>query len=119
MPLLLISYMLQFFDKTTLGYTAILGIQADTVSLLRLVRVNAQKINTFEAFKRNRLLVGLFDILLRLLDCLLPCLSCLRKIPSWKVPRRLRSVMGSHPHLPRRCYELRRPHGFTVPSRRF
>ncbi|OBT95747.1 hypothetical protein VE01_06411 [Pseudogymnoascus verrucosus] len=30
MPLLLISYMLQFFDKTTLGYTAILGIQADT-----------------------------------------------------------------------------------------
>ena len=34
MPLLLISYMLQFFDKTTLGYTGILGIQADTVSLL-------------------------------------------------------------------------------------
>lgn len=33
MPLLLISYALQFFDKTTLGYTAILGIQKDTVSL--------------------------------------------------------------------------------------
>lgn len=32
MPLLLISYALQFFDKTTLGYTAILGIQHDTVS---------------------------------------------------------------------------------------
>ena len=31
MPLLLISYALQFFDKTTLGYTAILGIQQDTV----------------------------------------------------------------------------------------
>jgi ACS family allantoate permease-like MFS transporter len=30
MPLLLISYMLQFFDKAALGYTAILGIQADT-----------------------------------------------------------------------------------------
>jgi MFS family permease len=33
MPLLVVSYMLQFFDKTTLGYTAILGIQADTVGL--------------------------------------------------------------------------------------
>ncbi|TQV90631.1 vitamin H transporter [Cordyceps javanica] len=30
MPLLLISYALQFFDKTSLGYTAILGIQEDT-----------------------------------------------------------------------------------------
>ncbi|KAJ3495451.1 hypothetical protein NLG97_g3391 [Lecanicillium saksenae] len=30
MPLLLFSYALQFFDKTTLGYTAILGIQEDT-----------------------------------------------------------------------------------------
>ncbi|CEJ87121.1 hypothetical protein VHEMI04310 [[Torrubiella] hemipterigena] len=30
MPLLLFSYALQFFDKTTLGYTAILGIQHDT-----------------------------------------------------------------------------------------
>ena len=27
---MLVSYMLQFFDKTTLGYTAILGLQADT-----------------------------------------------------------------------------------------
>jgi hypothetical protein len=34
MPLLVISYMLQFFDKTTLGYTAILGIQQDTVTTL-------------------------------------------------------------------------------------
>lgn len=33
MPLLLVSYALQFFDKTTLGYTAILGIQEDTVSI--------------------------------------------------------------------------------------
>lgn len=31
MPLLLVSYALQFFDKTTLGYAAILGIQEDTV----------------------------------------------------------------------------------------
>ena len=31
MPLLMISYALQFFDKTALGYTAILGIQQDIV----------------------------------------------------------------------------------------
>ncbi|ATY62811.1 vitamin H [Cordyceps militaris] len=30
MPLLFISYALQFFDKTSLGYTAILGIREDT-----------------------------------------------------------------------------------------
>ncbi|KFZ19456.1 hypothetical protein V501_00658 [Pseudogymnoascus sp. VKM F-4519 (FW-2642)] len=30
MPLLIISYALQFFDKTSLGYTAILGILEDT-----------------------------------------------------------------------------------------
>lgn len=30
MPLMMITYMLQYFDKTTLGYTAILGILKDT-----------------------------------------------------------------------------------------
>jgi hypothetical protein len=42
--------MLQFFDKTTLGYTGILGIQADTVSIIQLVSLNTQIINTFEEF---------------------------------------------------------------------
>ena len=36
------TYMLQYFDKTTLGYTAILGIQKDTVSpRLRYTRPDA------------------------------------------------------------------------------
>lgn len=32
MPLMFVTYMLQYLDKITLGYTAVLGIQADTVS---------------------------------------------------------------------------------------
>jgi len=31
LPLLLVSYMLQFLDKTTFAYSAILGLPADTV----------------------------------------------------------------------------------------
>jgi hypothetical protein len=34
MPLMFVTYMLQYLDKITLGYTAVLGIQADTVSEL-------------------------------------------------------------------------------------
>jgi hypothetical protein len=32
MPLMFVTYMLQYLDKITLGYTAVLGVQADTVS---------------------------------------------------------------------------------------
>lgn len=31
MPLMFCSYMLQFLDKTTLGYSAVMGIRTDTV----------------------------------------------------------------------------------------
>lgn len=31
MPLMFVTYMLQYLDKITLGYTAVMGIQADTV----------------------------------------------------------------------------------------
>jgi len=30
-PLMFVTYMLQYLDKITLGYTAVLGIQKDTV----------------------------------------------------------------------------------------
>jgi hypothetical protein len=32
MPLMFVTYMLQYLDKVTLGYTAVMGIQKDTVS---------------------------------------------------------------------------------------
>ena len=32
MPLLFFSYLLQYLDKTTLGYASILGVVEDTVS---------------------------------------------------------------------------------------
>jgi ACS family allantoate permease-like MFS transporter len=33
-----VTYMLQYLDKITLGYTAVLGIKDDTVSLLKLCK---------------------------------------------------------------------------------
>jgi hypothetical protein len=32
MPLLFVTYMLQYLDKVALGYTAVLGLREDTVS---------------------------------------------------------------------------------------
>jgi hypothetical protein len=34
MPLMFVTYMLQYLDKVTLGYTAVMGIQKDTVRFL-------------------------------------------------------------------------------------
>jgi hypothetical protein len=41
MPLMFVTYMLQYLDKVTLGYTAVMGIQKDTVSFTSVVPVVA------------------------------------------------------------------------------
>jgi alpha-D-ribose 1-methylphosphonate 5-triphosphate synthase subunit PhnG len=37
MPLMFVTYMLQYLDKVTLGYTAVMGIQKDTVSFASVI----------------------------------------------------------------------------------
>lgn len=117
MPLLLISYMLQFFDKTTLGYTAILGIQKSTVSILCHLSDSACPLTSMTASRRHRIFLGVLHILLWILDSLLSSLPCFCQIPSRKATGHLRADMGYYPRLPRRCDELWRSCCSKIPAR--
>jgi hypothetical protein len=47
MPLMFITYMLQYLDKVTLGYTAVMGIQKDAVSLVSAIAATSNSALAF------------------------------------------------------------------------
>lgn len=61
---MVVLYMLQYLDKTTLGYAAIIGIEADTVIIHQHAVNNCGSPNT--ASCRSGLLLGFEFVLLRI-----------------------------------------------------
>lgn len=58
MPLMFVTYMLQFLDKTTLGNASVLGLIEDTVRFyLNIKKIMIQKLKVSEETGRSAILL--------------------------------------------------------------
>lgn len=117
MPLLGFCYMLQFLDKMTLSYSALLGIIKDAVGsgsgTPSITPVLTRRAET----GRIRLLLGWQHLLLRLLVLVFSSIILDGPLPNWKVPLHLGAPLGCRAHVPRGREQLRRSHGCKILSR--
>lgn len=100
MPLMFVTYMLQYLDKITLGYTAVMGIQADTV---RSIPKTGDITNSPPAFSRPAIFMVQQCLLLWIPRRFLPRFSRIRQVPTREIPLSRDFLLVHHPHVSRRC----------------
>jgi len=116
-PLLAAVYFLQFLDKTTLSYTAVMGIRADT-------HLKGQDYSNLSML----FYIGTSDVSLSVYLKLIviprfPCnrvpnsMACSEDRSSLLLPQRQHHALGCHPHVPRCMHFLRRSCHLPYPSR--
>lgn len=86
MPLMFITYGLQYLDKITLGYAAVLGLKEDTAS--DPCATGEHRLTMDTASSRPTVLLGKLDILLWISHRFLArflwvCQASTRQVPRW------------------------------------